>query len=158
MLAALLALAAVAVYAGLTSRYRAQAAAAADEFRQVRDQRRQVASRLAQKQRLEDAQERTGRLPAIEGVTTPARAARLQIVRSLEGSGVSRVRLGVAPVARPPQAVSVRLKGEGTFEDVLRFAGHVVRPGSGLLLQQVELQNQEERVGLSLEALGLGRP
>jgi hypothetical protein len=54
--------------------------------------------------------------------------------------------------------VNVRLTGEGSFEDVVRFAGEIVRPGSGLLLQQVELANQDERVGLSLEALGLGRP
>jgi hypothetical protein len=158
VVAALLALLAIAVHVGLTVRYRAQAAAAADEYRKVRDERRQVGARLALKLRLEDAQRRAGRLPAAEGGITPARAARLQVVRTLEGSGVSRVRLGVSPAVRIPQSVNVRLTGEGSFEDVVRFAGEIVRPGSGLLLQQVELANQDERVGLSLEALGLGRP
>jgi hypothetical protein len=156
--AALLALAALGVHLGFTSRYRAQASAAADEFRQVRDERRQVGSRLAQKVRLEDAQRRAGRLPAAEGGVTPTRAARLQVVRTLEGSGVSRVRLGVSPVLRSPLAVNVRLTGEGSFEDVLKFAGDIARPGSGLLLQQVGLETQNERVALSLDAMGLGRP
>lgn len=158
MLAGLLALAALAVHVGLTTRYRAQASASADQYRQVRDERRLVGSRLALELRLEDAQRRTGRLPAADPGLTPARAARLQVVRSLEGSGVSRVRLGVAPTPREPLLVNVRLTGEGSFEDVLRFAGQVVRPGSGLLLQEVALDTQDERVGLSLEAVGLGRP
>ena len=156
--AAVLALAALAVHLGLTSRYRTQAAAAADEFRQVRDERKQVGSRLAHKLRLEDAQRRAGQLPTAQGGLTPTRAARLQVVRSLQGSGVSRVHLGVAPAPRSPQAVNVRLTGEGSFEDVLRFAGHIVRPGSGLLLQDVALQNQDERVALVLEAVGVARP
>jgi hypothetical protein len=156
--AAVLALAALGVHVGLTVRYRAQGAAAADDFRRLRDERRQVASRVAQKTRLEDAQRRAGRLPDAEGGLTPARAARLQVVRSLEGSGITRVRLGVSPGTRAPQAVSVRLTGEGSFEDVLRFSGAVVRPGSGLLLRQVALDTQDERVGLSLEAVGLARP
>jgi hypothetical protein len=160
LVAGLLVLAAAAVHLGLTTRYRAQAAAAADEFRQVRDERRRVAARLAQKMRLEDARRRAGQLPAEgeRGPLTPARAARLQIVRSLEGSGMERVRLGVAPSLLPPQSVKVRFTGEGSFEDVVRFAGHVARPGSGFLLQEVALDTRQDRVGLSLEAMGLGRP
>lgn len=158
--AALLVLAALGVHLGFTARYRAQAASSADDFRRVRDQRREVNSRLAQKVRLEDAQRRAGRLPAEgeRGPLTPARAARLQVVRSLQGSGIERVHLGVAPAPRSPQSVNVRLSGEGSFEDVVRFAGEVARPGSGLLLQQVALDTQQDRVGLSLEAMGLGRP
>ena len=158
--AGLLVLAAVAVHLGLTTRYRAEASSSADEFRQVRDERRRVAGQLARSLRLEDAQRRAGRLPAQGegGPLTPARAARLQVVRSLEGSGIEHVRFGVAPALVRPQAVNVKLKGEGSFEDVVRFAGHVARPGSGFLLQQVALDTQRERVGLSLEALGLGQP
>jgi hypothetical protein len=157
--AGLLVLAAVGVHVGLTTRYRFEAAAAADEFRQVREERRKVAVRLAKTVRLEDAQRRAGRLPAEgeRGPLTPARAARLQVVRSLEGSGIERVRLGVAPALVVPQSVSVRLRGEGSFEDVVRFAGHIARPGSGLLLELVALDTRQERVGLSLEAMGLGR-
>jgi hypothetical protein len=54
--------------------------------------------------------------------------------------------------------VKVHLTGEGSFEDVLRFAGQVAGPGTGLLLEQVQLETQQDRVGLSLQALGLGRP
>jgi hypothetical protein len=158
--AGLIALVAAGVHLGLTTRYRAEAAAAADEFRQVRDERRRVAGQLGQKLRLEDAQRRAGRLPAEGegGPLTPARAARLQVVRSLEGSGIERVRLGVAPALLPPKTVNVRLRGEGSFEDVVRFAGQVARPGSGLLLQEVALDTRQDRVGLSLDAMGLGRP
>ncbi len=156
--AALLALAAVGVHLGLTSRYRAEAAASADEFRRVRDERRTVGTRLAQKLRLEDAQRRAGHLPAAEGGLTPTRAARLQVVRTLEGSGMRAVRLGVTPEARSPRSVKVQLTGEGSFEDVLRFAGVIAGPGTGLLLEQVQLDHQQDHVGLSLEALGLGRP
>jgi hypothetical protein len=78
--------------------------------------------------------------------------------RSLEGSGVSRVRLGVSQGTRPPLVVSVRLSGEGSFDDVLKLAGEVVRPGSGLLLEQVALQTGGDRVGLRLDAVGVANP
>lgn len=154
-LAALLALAALGVHFGLTATYRARAERAADEYRRVRDERRQITSRVAQAVRLQDAQRRARRLPAAGIELTPARAARLQVVRSLEGSGIQRVRLGVAPGRL---AASVRLTGEGSFDDVVRFAGEVVRPGSGLLLRQVALQAKAEAVGLTLEADGVGNP
>ena len=160
LVAGLIVLASAAVHLGLTTRYRAEAAAAADEFRQVREERRRVAARLAEKTRLEDARRRAGELPAEgeRGPLTPARAARLQIVRSLEGSGMERVRLGVAPAVLPARSVKVRFSGEGSFEDVVRFSGHGARAGSGLLLQEVALDTREDRVALSLEAMGLGRP
>ena len=156
--AALLVLAAVGVHLGLTSAYRAEAAAAADDFRRVRDERRTIGTRLAQKLRLEDAQRRAGHLPAAEAGLTPTRAARLQVVRTLEGSGMRGVRLGVTPEARSPRSVRVHLTGEGSFEDVLRFAGQMAGPGTGLLLEQVELDTQQDLVGLSIDAMGLARP
>jgi hypothetical protein len=156
-IAALMTVLALGLHFGLTARNREAAAAASDEFRRVREEKREVAQGLARKLRLEDARRRTGRLVPSESGVTPARAARLQVVRSLQGSGLSRVRLGVTPSARPPVAVSVRLTGEGSFEEVVRLAGDVARPGSGLLFQKVGLQTSDDRVGLLLQAAGLGQ-
>lgn len=153
-----LALAALGVHFGVVARQQGRATVAAEEYRRLRDERQQVAGRLAQKARLEDAQRRAGRLPSRDGALTPARAARLQVVKALAGSGVSNVRLGVAPAVRPPLAVSVRLSGEGSFDDVLRLAGGVAGPGSGLLLQQVAIETRDSRVGLSMDAVGVGQP
>jgi hypothetical protein len=149
-----LALAALVVHFGLAVRYREQASAAADAFRRLRDERHKVSGRLAQEQRLEDAQRRAGRLTTTEGSPTPTRAARLQVLRSLEGSGVTQVRLGVSPAGRP-LSVNVRLSGEGSYDEVVKLSGDVARAGTGLLLQQVALENREDRVILSLEAVGL---
>jgi hypothetical protein len=156
LLAGALALAAVLVQFGLAAPFRLRASASADEFRRVRDERQQVAVRLAQKVRLEEAQRRTGRLPAADGARTPTRAARQHVVNALADSGVSRVRLGVTPSARPPLAVTVRLTGEGGFDDVVKLTGTIAGAGTGLLLQQVAFETRDARVGLTLEAVGVG--
>jgi hypothetical protein len=156
LLAGLLALSALAVHIGFTSRFRAQAGAAADDFRRLRDERRQLTQRLDQRSRLHEAQRRAGRLAAEGGGQASVRAARISVVESLRDSGVEHVRLGVQPVTRGPLVATLRLTAEGAFDDVVRFAGHVVRPGTGLVLSRASLHTQPPGVVLSLEAVGLG--
>jgi hypothetical protein len=158
LVASALALAALGVHFGLVARQEGRAAMATDDYRRLRDERQQVAGRLARQARLENAQRRAGRLPNRDGALTPARAARLQIVKTLAGSGVSNVRIGVAPAGRPPLAVSVHLSGEGSFDDVLKLTGGVAGPGSGLLLQQVALEARDTRVSVSMDAVGVAQP
>ena len=152
--ALLLALTAV-VYAALTVPFEKKAAAAADAYRRARDERRAAQARLGQLQRRQSALRRASPVrDAARAAGDPVGATRQGIVASLEGSGLSGVRLAVRP-ARAPAAASVQLAVEGPFRDVVRLAGDVVRPGTGVVLERVQLSGRESRVAMSLQGVGL---
>src|SRR5439155_544823 len=65
------------------------------------------------------------------------------------------VRLGVRP-GRPPASAAVALSAEGSFADVMSLARELSRAGRGLVLGRVRLEARSSRVGLDLEASGLG--
>ena len=65
------------------------------------------------------------------------------------------MRLGVRP-GRPPASASVALSAEGSFADVMSLTGELSRAGRGLVLDRVRLNARSSRVGLDVEALGLG--
>jgi len=158
LIAGLVLLAALAVYVTVALPFRQRTAAAGDEFRRIREERRQARSRLAHLERGEALRRRTEEVFA--GARTaaggPVGVVRRSVVRSLEGVPVSGVRLGVRPGSRPPRMATVDLRAEGDFDDVLRLSGHLVRPGSGLVLERVIFTPRSASVTLILAAVGLG--
>ena len=156
--AAVLLLLAVAVYAAGTRPLRAQAAAASEQYRQARDQRRDARARLAEIERREAARGRAAAALAAAR-SAPAggvRDVRRGVVDVVTRARVSAVRLGVRP-GRPPASASVTLSAEGSFADVVRLAAELARPGQGLVFDRVRLVSRPPRVGLDLDAAGLGR-
>jgi hypothetical protein len=154
--AALLLLAALAVHVAWTRRFRAEAAAAAEEYRRVRDERRQAVADLAREARLAAAPARVGVVPGASQATPPARAARRLVVDALASSGVANVKLRVTPAVRAEAGASVHLTGVGSLDDVARFTGELARPGNGLVLSAVGLVPRDGEVALSFEALAIG--
>ena len=123
-----------------------------------------TATLLAEKQAL------LGRLAALEHADVlSARAARMEtkagtngdavarlrrsLLESLQGQQVSGVHLEVAP-ARAPLAAEGRLRALGSFADVVRLSGHLVRPGTGFVLKSVRLARTPQG-SLALEVEGM---
>jgi hypothetical protein len=148
---------AVVLYVAGALRLESQAAAASDEYRQARDRRRDARSRLAELERREAARARGVAILAAAR-NAPAggvREVRRGIVDLVTRSRVSSVRLGVRP-GRPPASASVALSAEGSFADVMSLTGELSRAGRGLVLDRVRLSARSSRVGLDVEASGLG--
>jgi len=144
-----------AVYAGLTIPLQKKAAATADAYRGARDQRREARARLDEAQRRESALRRAAPTAGAAAFPhDPVGQTRHGIVTSLEGAGLSGVRLAVRP-AGPPAAALIRLGAEGAFADVVRVTGELVRPGTGVVLERYQLSGQDSRVAVRLEGVGL---
>jgi hypothetical protein len=154
--AALCLLAAVFVHLAWTRRFRAEASAAADDYRRLRDERRQAEVEQEREARLAAAPARVGVVPGTTRSAPTAAAARRLVVDRLASSGVSTVKLRVAPLARGPAGASVHLTGVGSFDEVARFTGELARPGNGLVLSSVSLVPRDGDVELSFAALALG--
>ena len=148
---------AIVLYFAVAVRLELQAAAASDEYRQARDRRRDARSRLAELERHQAARARAVALLAAAR-SAPAggvREVRRGIVDLVTRSRVSAVRLGVRP-GRPPASAVVALSAEGSFADVMSLTGELARAGRGLVLDRVRLSARSSRVGLDVEASGLG--
>ena len=78
---------------------------------------------------------------------------RRSLLESLRGQPVTGVHLEVVP-ARTPLAAEGRLRAEGSFTDVVRLSGHLVRPGAGFVLKNVRLA-RTRRGSLTLEVDGM---
>jgi hypothetical protein len=155
--AALLLLAAAgAVYAGLALPLQKKAAAASEDYRRARDDRRAAHARLGEIQRRETALRRAapsgGSSAALSG--DPVGQTRQGIVAVLAGAGLSGIRLGVRPGA-PPAAAKIRLSAEGPFAEVVRLTDELVRPGTGVVLERCQLSGQDSRVAVQIEGVGL---
>lgn len=83
----------------------------------------------------------------------PVVRLRRSLLDGLRGQPVSAVRLEVVP-AHPPLAAEGRLHAEGSFADVVRLSGHLVRPGAGFVLKTVRLARTPHG-SLALEVEGL---
>ena len=77
---------------------------------------------------------------------------RRSVLASLEGAPVSGVRLELHP-GKPPVIASVHLTGDGPSAAIIELSGHLVRPGSGLVLGHVRFT--PSRAGLLLDVDGL---
>ena len=68
---------------------------------------------------------------ATSGPGDPVVRLRRSVVGSLEGATVSGARLAVS-AGRSPVGARVQFSAEGRYAEILRLAGHLVRPGTGL--------------------------
>jgi hypothetical protein len=154
--ALLLLAATAAVYAGLALPLQKKAAAAADAYRRARDARLAAYGRLGEVHRRESALRRAAPsgFAAAAFSRDPVGQTRQGIVASLEGSGLSGVRLAVRP-GSPPAVAEVKLSAEGPFAEVVRLTGELVRPGSGVVLARFQLSGRDSRVAMRLEGVGL---
>ena len=154
--ALLLLAATAAVYAGLALPLQKKAAAAADAYRGARDERRAAYARLGEIRRRESALRRAAPSGGAGDALSrdPVGQTRQGIVASLEGASLTGVRLAVGP-GRPPAVAQVNLSAEGPFAEVVRLTGELVRPGSGVVLEQLHLSGRESRVTMRLQGVGL---
>jgi hypothetical protein len=152
----LLLAATAAVHVGLTVPLQRKAAAAADAYGRARDERRAAHTRLGEIQRRESALRRAAPLGSEATALSrdPVGQTRQGIVAALAGTGLSGIRLGVGP-GSPPAAAEVRLSAEGSFAEVVRLTGELVRPGTGMVLARFHLAGRDSRVALRLEGVGL---
>jgi len=155
--AGLLVLAAIAVYLAVTVPLHGREAAAGEQYRRARDERRDARARLAELERREAARARAASALAAarSAPATGVREVRRGVVDLVNRSRVSAVRLGVRP-GRPPAAAAVTLSAEGAFTDVVRLTSDLARAGQGLVFDRVRLVSRPPRVALDVDAAGLG--
>jgi hypothetical protein len=151
--ALVLLLAAIALYAALGRPLRQQAGRTGDEYRRLRDERRTQQSRMAVLQRRESRQQALAAASGQWSREDAVRGARAAVVRSLDEASLRDVRLGVGRPDVTQLLASIRLSAEGDFGDVVRASGHMVRPGSGLVLQRVQMKPNAESVTLRVDAV-----
>lgn len=147
------------VYVGLALPARRASANAGDDYRKARGQRRDALQRLSRMERVRTARAQAAAALVGKGASGSDASLlefRRSVLSSVEGHGVSNVRLRVTP-GRPPVAARVSLSADGSFADVVGLAGGLVSPGSGLVLDQVRIRPAAAGVALDLEALSLGR-
>ena len=154
--ALLLAAAAAVVYFGLALPTRRAAADLGDEYRRARERRREASRRLSRAER-EGPRRLVGRThePASQPAPDVLMALRHSVLKSVQASRVSNVRLSVNP-GRGPVAATVHLSAEGRFEDVVSLSGAVAPAGSGIVLTRVRISPAGDAILLDLDALSLG--
>jgi hypothetical protein len=131
--AVLLVVAALGLHVGVTRPARRQRDEARDAFARGREEREKLRAAAARLERRAAA----GRAPA--GEAAAARALRLSLLRSTEGLSLGAVRIGVEPGRGSAVAARGTLAAEGSQADVLRAAGRLADPSSGVLLARVTL-------------------
>jgi hypothetical protein len=131
--AALLLLVAVGVHAGVTVPARRQRDEARDEFARSREERERLRAQAA---RLDQ------RAPAVQapaGDAAAARALRLSLLGATRGLDLRAVQIAATPGRRGPAAARGRLVAEGNQADLLRAAGRLAEPSSGVQLERLAL-------------------
>ena len=146
-------LAAIALYAAVARPLRQQAGQTGEEYRRLRDERRTQQSRVAALQRRESRQQALAAASAQWSREDAVRGARAAVVRSLDDASLRDVRLGVARPGETQLVALINLSAQGEFDDVVRVSGHIVRPGSGLVLERVQMKPKLEGVDLRVEAV-----
>jgi hypothetical protein len=128
--------------------------------RRARDEARAAfASQRAERERLRvgvkhlerrASEPRTG---APEGDAAAARALRLSLLAALRGLGLGDVQIESHPERRGSAAARGRLVGTGGQADVLRAAGRLAAPGSGVVLERLQLQLRPDGIRMEAEAV-----
>jgi hypothetical protein len=150
-------LGALAVYAGLALPLRERAGRVGDAYAQERRLRQQAQAELAPLERRAAAWRRAAAATVdAGGEAEPAAARRRSVLATLEGSGATGVRLGVRPGPRGSTS-AVRVTATAPYAEAVRLAGEIARPGTGLVLERVQLQPAADRkqVTLDVEAVAL---
>lgn len=158
--ATLLLAGAAALYFGAALPSRDRAAAAHQEFRRLRDARREAEARLSALERRKATRARalaTLSSPASGGAQDVPSRLRRSIVESLKAAPLSGVRLAVRPAPAPERA-KVRISGQGPFSEVVRFSGHLARPEGGVVLERVRFTSNGAFLSFELEGASPGAP
>ncbi|HXB55769.1 MAG TPA: hypothetical protein VN461_13355 [Vicinamibacteria bacterium] len=156
VLAALLLLGAGLLYAGVTLPAHRVAADTEAAVGRARAERPGLHARLAAQQRQAAAEDKATAAvaAATSGPGDPVVRLRRSVVASLEGAPVSGARLAVT-AGRPPVGARVQVSADGRYAEILRLVGHLVRPGTGLVLENVRLRPGSAGLSLDLIAFSL---
>jgi hypothetical protein len=144
--AALLLAAALGLHFGVTLPARRQRDEAREGFARGREERERLRAQAVRLERRAAA----GRAPA--GDAAAARALRLSLLQAIEGLALGAVRISAEAGRGSAMAARGRLVAEGRQADVLRAAGRLAEPSSGVLLQRVSLVEAGGEVRLEVEA------
>jgi hypothetical protein len=156
VLAALLVLGAGLLYTGVTLPAYREAADAEAAVGRARAERPGLRARLAERELQAAAEDKASAAvaAATSGPGDPVVRLRRSVVGSLEGATVSGARLAVS-AGRSPVGARVQFSAEGRYAEILRLAGHLVRPGTGLVLENVRLRPGPAGLALDLSAFSL---
>jgi len=120
--------------------------------------RREALSLQGQVDALEKAlaeEARIVRMDLPEGAPKDAVARlRMALLESLQGQPVSGVRLAVS-ASSPPAAAKGRVEATGSFSDLVRLSGRLVRPGAGLVLERMTLGPTSRGLTLQVEGVSV---
>jgi len=144
--AALLLAVALGLHIGVTLPARRQRDEAREGFARGREERERLRAQAVRLERRAAA----GRAPA--GDAAAARALRLSLLQAIEGLPLGAVRISAEAGRGSAMAARGRLVAEGRQADVLRAAGRLAEPSSGVLLQRVSLVDAGGEVRLEVEA------
>jgi hypothetical protein len=145
--AALLVAAALGLHFGATRPARRQRDEARAAFASARERREKLRAETARLERGAAA----GRAPA--GEAAAARALRLSLLRAIDGLPVGGVRVGTKAGKGSAVAARGTLVAEGRQADLLRAAGRLADPSSGVRLERVTLvDGRAGEVRLEVEA------
>jgi hypothetical protein len=149
--AALLVAAAAALHLGYTLPAREQIARTADDFKRLRDERREVVAAVAASQRRQAAL-MAALHAASASASTPDTAvadARRTVVAALADTPLRNVRLSVRPGVAPSAAL-VQVQGVGSYPDAMAFSTRLLEPGSGLALSEARFNPSAAGVAFEL--------
>ena len=153
-LSSLLLLGGVLAYLGLARPAWREEEALAQATGALLAEKEKLLGRLAALERADVLSARATRMETQAGANDDAVARlRRSLLDSLRGQPVTGVRLEVAP-ARAPLAAEGRLRALGSFPDMVRLSGHLVRPGAGFVLKSVRLARTPQG-SLALEVEGM---
>jgi len=154
VVAVVLAAAAVGVHLGVSVPARRQR----DEAREAFARAREVRERLrAEAKHLERRAAATVRAPS--GEAAAARALRLSLLGATHGLALESLRIGVGAGQRGAAAARGTLAAVGRQADLLRVAGRLALPSSGVVVEQVRLaESRDGALRLELEAFSVRAP
>jgi hypothetical protein len=150
-LAAALVVAAGLVHALLTLPAGRARDAARAEFARQRSERELVRAELARLERRAAA--RSAAAP--EDDAAAARALRRALLEATRGLAIGQVQIAAQPERQGVLAARGRLAGTGSQAELLRAAGRLANPASGLLLQRLELAQTASGVRLEADAVSV---
>jgi hypothetical protein len=150
-LAMALAVAAGLVHVGLTLPAARERDASRAEFARQRSEREHVRAELARLERRAAA--RSGAAP--EDDAAAARALRRVLLEATRGLAIEEVQIATDAERQGAIAARGRLAGTGRQAELLRAAGRLASPASGVLLEKLELARTTSGVRLSAVAVSV---
>ena len=154
VVAAVLAAAAVGVHLGVSVPARRQRDEAREAFARAREERERLRN---QAKHLERRAAATVRAPA--GEAAAARALRLSLLGATHGLALESIRIGAEAGQRGAVAARGTLAAVGRQADLLRLAGRLALPASGVVVERVRLaESRDGDLRLELEAFSVRAP